>query len=179
LVIENNVAHKKSPTFKKQKGTSGFYIPLSLMVFVIVIFFSIIASDSAIFKIKSKQEIIAKLETQLASIIRQNEQRTSIGNPGANKSYYYEKLARSLGFKKQGEIIFNVRNRKAFDEEAKHLIAVYENKQNFVHKHLNNRTKISRITITSIFILIFLFIIVRFIMLSKDKMDVPKFFVSE
>lgn len=137
---------------------------------------TILASDSALFKIRKKQETINKLESQFATIKRQNEQlRTRILNSN-NLDFYFEKQARSLGMKKPGEVIINLRNRNKYIEIANKYIEKYEQRKRISFEQFKKSVKMSRIAISVIFGIIFLYIIYRYFALRTGNIKVPDFF---
>ncbi len=114
---------------KKRKSkimNINFFVPLVSLIFVILMLITVLASDSAIFTIQSKQEKLAKLREHLATLKRQNGQRRNKILNNSGRDFLYEKMARRQGLKKRDEVIINVSDRKIFAKQADKLIENYE-----------------------------------------------------
>ncbi len=175
MEIINDVNLTKNVKSKKKLINSKYYIPAIIVVFTIVMIISLLVNDLSIFKIEARMERLSGLETQLSTLRRQNEQRANRITV-QNRSFYYEKLARSLGMKRRGEVIISLRNRKRFNVEANELISAYERKKTLKKLQIVKNLKLSRIATIIIFGLVLLYILYRFFTLRSGSIKIPDYF---
>ncbi len=164
---------------KKRRGgflSINFFVPFVALLIVILMLATVLASDSAIFTIQTKQEKLTKLEKRFSTVRNQNDQRRSRILNKNTPEFLYEKMARRQGLKKPGEIIINMPDRSIFDKKADKLIENYEKRRNFSYNKVKDGARTSRIAISIIFGIIFLVVLIKFISNSPLFVKVPRFF---
>jgi cell division protein FtsB len=180
--IKTRNEHKKEKTGvfgrneNKKNHASRLFIPIIAVIFALVMLITVLASDSAIFSIQKKQKILDGLENQLSTLKRQQEQTNRTVFNKKTLAYYYEKLARTMGMKRPGEVIINLNSREVFDVEALKMITEYEQKQGIHFDKMRQNIKMTRYAISVIFLLIFLFIIYRYFSSRAAPVEIPRYF---
>ncbi len=180
IKTRNEHRKEKGGVFAKNPGKkirlTKLFIPIVSLIFAFVMLITVLASDSAIFSIQKKQKELDGLKNRLITLKRQQEQTNRTVLNKKTLEYYYEKLARTLGMKKPGEIIINVQNRDVFETDAVKMISEYEQKQGYHFDRIRRNMKMTRYAISAIFFLIFIFIIYRFFALRSAPVEIPRYF---